>query len=251
MAENWLIFPMKSIKIILYIIGGAGVLLIFGFFAFLLAAGPTTGKYKADIEACIAARANGTAKSITAYICPEGKVANNFDVGYQVVLDQEFKKLDKEVISQLRDYQGQRTRQPIDVNKKLVNWFDETWPNAKDGFPMKYTDICSNLSTEWNPLREVVLSFSGGVSTDGNAGQFLFGASSCEALVKQKMSAYRTMGELIGTRNTVQSYTDDKDIFVDTLNENYQNFLMQWTIYIGELARIKSKWNIKTRTQNG
>jgi hypothetical protein len=64
------------------------------------------------------------------------------------------------------------------------------------------------------------------------------------------MTAYRDMARLIGTQNTVQSYIADKDVFVDKLNQNYESFLMQWTIYVGELSRIKSKWNLKTKTQN-
>ncbi|MDQ1344163.1 MAG: hypothetical protein QG650_883 [Patescibacteria group bacterium] len=28
----------------------------------------------------------------------------------------------------------------------------------------------------------------------------------------------------------------------------YRNFLMKWTVYIGELSRIKDKWNEKTPT---
>lgn len=52
-------------------------------------------------------------------------------------------------------------------------------------------------------------------------------------------------------KNTSQTFIDDKEKFVDNLNDSYQNFMMQWTIYIGELSRIKSKWNIKTKTQNG
>jgi hypothetical protein len=65
------------------------------------------------------------------------------------------------------------------------------------------------------------------------------------------MGAYRDMGYLIGLKNATESYQDDKATFVTELNTQYENFLMQWTVYIGELARIKSKWNIKTKTQNG
>lgn len=89
------------------------------------------------------------------------------------------------------------------------------------------------------------------MTTDGGVPQFLFGSKSCNALVDQKSSAYRDIGYLVGVKNMSDTAVEDKEEFVDKLNENYEKFLFQWTTYIGELARIKSKWNIKTRIQNG
>lgn len=79
-------------------------LLIGGFFVFLLAT-DGTAEYKQKIEDCLQKRAAGTAKSITDYICPEGKVTNSFDIAYQVVLDIEFRKLDKKVKQALSAFQ--------------------------------------------------------------------------------------------------------------------------------------------------
>lgn len=101
------------------------------------------------------------AKSITEYVCPEGKVTNEFDVAYQVVLDLEFKKLDKEVKQAIKGFQGKKVRQSTDVNKQLVDWFDETGPNAKESFTSKYRKVCEDLETEGNPVREVVKAYSG------------------------------------------------------------------------------------------
>ena len=110
--------------------------------------------------------------------------------------------------------------------------------------------ICQDLQSPNNPVSKVVRSFSGS-TTDGATSDFLYGGQGCIALVNAKMSAYRDMGYLIGLKNATESYKDDKATFVTSINAQYENFLMQWTLYIGELARIKSKWNIKTKTQNG
>ena len=75
-----------------------------GFFVFILATDGSSA-YKGKIEDCLAKRKAGTAKSITEYVCPEGKVQNEFDVAYQVVLDSEFKKLDKEVKQAIKGFQ--------------------------------------------------------------------------------------------------------------------------------------------------
>ena len=132
-----------------------------------------------------------------------------------------------------------------------MEWFDETGPNPEKSFTAKYRGICEDLQKEGNPLAEVVKSYEGGVTTDGAAQEFLFGNASCNALVDQKMKAYRDIGYLVGVKNMSQTAVEDKAEFVGVINEQYEKFLLQWTTYIAELARIKSKWNIKTRIQNG
>lgn len=226
-------------------------LLVGGFFVFIMAAGETAG-YKQKVEACLKAREPGGAgaKSITDYVCPEGRVDSQHDIAYQVVLDLAFRKLDKELTEELKAFQGQKVKQSTDVNTKLVDWFDETGVNADKSYTARYKQICKDLGNENNPVGAVVKAFTG-VTTDGTTGEFLYGENSCTQLVDQKKAAYRDIAYLIGIKNASDTIVEDKARFVDKLNDNYQNFLMQWTIYVGELSRIKSKWNIKTKTQNG
>lgn len=82
------------------------ILLFGGFFAFLMA-DDNSAEYKQKIDACIAARMPDGAgpKSITDYVCPEGLTAAPHDVAYQVVLDLEFRKMDKELKKELQAYQ--------------------------------------------------------------------------------------------------------------------------------------------------
>ena len=135
------------------------------------------------------------------------------------------------------------------TNNQLVEWFDMTGPKAQDSYPAKYLAVCQDLTNPDNPLAKTIRSL-GGATTDSAAGEFLYGGTACPRLVESKMAAYRDMGYLIGLKGATESYKDDKEKFIDSLNTEYQNFIMQWTIYIGELSRIKSKWNIKTKTQN-
>jgi hypothetical protein len=225
------------------------VLLLGGFVVFVFAAGPDT-ELKSKYEQCVTARANGTAASISDFVCPAGKVGSQYDIAYQIAVDIAFKKLDKEVETALQGYQWEKSKDPVAVNTKLVDWFDATGPKAKDSFPAKYRAICQDLQSPGNPVAKVVNTFSWS-TTDSTTGEFLYGGQACLALVDAKMGAYRDMGYLIGLKNATESYQDDKATFVTELNTQYENFLMQWTVYIGELARIKSKWNIKTKTQNG
>lgn len=131
-----------------------------------------------------------------------------------------------------------------------MDWFDSTGPNSEKSFTSKYQKICQDVQSDGNPIGAVVKAYTGGVTTDGQTTEFLYDNNSCMSLVATKMAAYRDIGYLIGLKNINQTFIEDKEQFVDILNEEYQNFLMQWTIYVGELSRIKSKWNIKTKIQN-
>jgi hypothetical protein len=216
---------------------------------FIFAAGPDA-ELNGKFEQCVTARANGTSGAISDFVCPSGKVQSQYDIAYQIAVDIAFKKLDKEVEQALQEYQWKKSKDPVVVNTQLVDWFDATGPKAKDSFPAKYAAICQDLQSPDNPVTKVVNTFSWS-TTDGNTSEFLYDGDACLALVRAKMGVYRDMGYLIGLKNATQSYKDDKAIFVTSLNSEYEKFLLQWTIYIGELARIKSKWNIKTKTQNG
>jgi hypothetical protein len=226
-------------------------LLVGGFFVFLLADNSTAG-YQQKIEACIAARLPSGAgpKSITDYICPEGQVVAPHDVAYQVVLDLEFRKIDQEIQKELLAFQWDKVKKSTDVSAKLVDWFDMTGPNFEKSYTAKYQKICQDIQSEGNPINAVLRVYSGGVTTDGQTAEFLYDNNACMALVAKKVAAYRDIGYLIGLKNINQTFIEDKEKFIDVINEEYQNFLMQWTIYIGELSRIKSKWNIKTKIQN-
>ena len=99
---------VSILKTFLKFIGGlilaVIVLLIGGFAVFVLAAGPDTD-LKSKFEQCVEARANGTAQSISDFICPSGKVSSQYDIAYQIAVDIAFRKLDREVETALQGYQ--------------------------------------------------------------------------------------------------------------------------------------------------
>ncbi len=134
------------------------------------------------------------------------------------------------------------------MSTKIKNWFDLTSPSPT--YFKRYLKVCSDLETAGNPLRETIASFSGGVTTDGATPVFLQGGNQCQGLAQTKMNAYRDIALLIATSNVVTSYSNDTASFTTKLKDQYENFLTEWMIYIGELARIKDKWPSKTKIQN-
>lgn len=168
------------------------------------------------------------------------------DVAYRVILDLEFKKTDKEAEGKLKEMQARTGKDFVKMDQDTANWFDTTSEDSE--FYKKYSKTCADLSDPKNPLRQTVESFSGGVSTDGSTAFFAGNQASCDSLTERKLAGYRAASRIFTAQNVADSYKSDKKDFVDQLKDLYRNFLMKWMVYVGELSRIKDKWNEKTPT---
>ncbi len=217
-----------------------------GFFPMAANAG-----YEGQIVACLEARKKGQAKTIQDYVCPEGIIGDQ-DVAYQVVLDLEFKKIDKDADSRLRSMQSQMGKDFVTMDHEIVNAFDTT--SEKSEFPNRYGAICSDLNDPKSVLRQTVDAFDasklGSVTTDSATSSFAGNRKWCDALTANKLAAYKSASRLFAEQNVVESYVRDKNEFTGALKKEYGNFLMKWMVYIGEISRIKSKWPNKTPKHN-
>lgn len=207
------------------------------------------GAYVGEICKCLEARQPGGAgaKSITDYVCAEG-IMGDQDVAYRVILDLEFKKTDKEAEGKLKEMQARTGKDFVKMDTDVANWFDTTSPDSE--FNKKYSKTCADLSDPKNVMRQTVESLSGGVSTDGSTSIFAGNQDSCDKLVSKKLAGYKDAARLFEAQNVADSFKSDKKDFVDQLKDIYRNFLMKWMVYIGELSRIKDKWNEKTPNVN-
>lgn len=169
------------------------------------------------------------------------------DVAYRVILDLEFKKTDKEAEGRLKQMQAATGNNFVSMETDVTNWFDTT--SADSEFNQKYMKTCSDLSDPKSVLRQTVESMSG-VTTDGSTSFFAGNQEKCGSLVKTKLAGYKSAARLFAQQNVADSYKSDKKDFIDKLKDIYRNFLMKWMVYIGELSRIKSKWNEKTPNVN-
>lgn len=208
----------------------------------------TKGAYVGQICDCLKARQPGGAgaKSITDYVCPE-PIMGDADVAYRVILDLEFKKTDKEAEGKLKQMQAATGNDFVKMDTDITNWFDTT--SADSEFHQKYSKTCADLSDPKSVLRQTVESMSG-VTSDGSTSFFAGNQERCDSLTKTKLAGYKSAARLFAQQNVADSYKSDKKDFIDQLKDIYRNFLMKWMVYIGELSRIKSKWNEKTPTVN-
>jgi hypothetical protein len=172
------------------------------------------------------------------------------DVAYQVILDLEFQKIDKDADGRLRQMQARTGKDFVEMDREVTNWFDTT--SEKSEFYERYSKVCSDLSDSKNVLRQTVEAFGSGesVSTDSQTVQFSGNSAWCDSLVVGKLSAYKGAARIFVQNNVVKSYKEDKRDFVGRLKKEYENFLMKWMVYLGELSRIKDKWINKTPRHN-
>lgn len=210
-----------------------------------------TGKHAAKVCQCLEARlpetpASGGPASIEEFNCPQG-VMGDYDVAYRVILDLEFREIDKQAEAKLREVQGRGGKNFAETDKDVSNWFDET--SADREFYKKYSGICSDLSNPDSVLGQAVAAF-GSVPADGGTASFAGNKRSCDALTSRKLRGFSDSAKLLGYNNIKDSNVSDKKDFVDKLKDFYKKFIWKWTIYIGELGRIKDKWNEKTPTVN-
>ena len=132
-------------------------LLLTGFVVFhAFAVNTTESQYSAKIYECIDAAKRGQAKTIQDFVCPEG-VSVSQDIAYQVVLDLEFQKIDKEVKASLKAFQELKGKDVLKMNEQIKDWFDLT--GTKPGYLARYLVVCNDLSKDGNPLRETIKAF--------------------------------------------------------------------------------------------
>lgn len=199
---------------------------------------PRASQYSWQIDECIKANAAGTAKTITTYVCPGGKLMSQ-QVAFQAILDLEFQKIDREVEVDLKSIQSGSTKDIGAVDTYIKSLFDETSiPEGK--YPKKYRQICDQT------IRNEAIKHFGKISTDFDTKNFVAGQTACNILVDKKISAYRNTGWLLGESAVINSYRKDKHTYITKLKDLYEKFLNKWTIYIGQIGRIKSKWPSKT-----
>ena len=117
-----------------------------------------TGAHVGKICQCLEVRRPGGAgaKSITDFVCPETTMGDQ-DVAYRVVLDLEFKEIDKKAEAKLKEMQARTGKDFVDMDQDTANWFVTTSTDSE--FYKQYSKTCADLSDPKNPLRQTVESF--------------------------------------------------------------------------------------------
>jgi hypothetical protein len=194
--------------------------------------------YKSQIDQCNTANKNWTTKSIEDFVCITG---TNEQVAYQVILDWEFKKLDKQMdkfIEDLEEYKNVyfwRNRQ-----KTYIDWINDIH-SKRDYFYKEYKKLC------WiNIIEQSIACMNDWRTSIQNAKQFFSNKwTPCEELINKKLEIYDDIAFSVLMFNKQQIKEDDKKTYDQWQRRNYNKLIDIMMINLWYLERIWQKWPSK------
>ena len=193
-----------------------------------------TCEYKAKVKECQDALKNQTSRSLD-YICSQW---NETQILLQIILDDEFKKIDKKVESYLSNLEKSKNKffWP-DSQKTLIEWVDEIQKKLgvydEWSFWRQYLDVCwgvifSKAETCWESFAKV------------DAAKY-FKESDCQNLVLTKMAVYNQIAWNVLALNKLQVDKDLKKKNTQQRRTKYDKLLELIAINIGYMERVRKK----------
>ncbi len=194
-------------------------------------------EYKWKIDQCIEAQ-NWNTKSIEDFVCITW---NKEEITYQVILDMEFKKIDKKMDKYMEN---------LENNKSTYFW---VWASKT------YIDAVNDIHDIWNQFKAdffelcsdtiitKVLSCSASKKTTivEWLKYFLYEWSSCKKLAEKKVSIFKDVSFSVLMLNKMQISADDKKLYDQWQRSNYDHLLDIMMINLWYIERIWQKWPSK------
>lgn len=223
----------------------AYILIVFQVFWFIPVFWDESCPYTGMFEECVEANKSWSARSIEDFVCPETQ--NTAEMMYQIVLDQEFKKIDKEVYNQCKnlekskDYffwenQQESFLKGVDFIESKFSPFGEYWG--------KYNELC-NGSNEKGILMITTKCLWG--STPLSETKDFFLQSTCIGLAESKLAMSREIAYNTMKVNKMQVRKDEKKKFFQSRRWKYGDLIDMMLQNIGYMERIWKKWNVKIK----
>jgi len=191
-------------------------------------------KYSWQINECNSANIKWNTKSIDDFVCI---VWTKEDVTYQVVLDEEFKKIDKEMDKYIENLEKNKNLYFWKSKKRTyIDWVNDIHKNSAY-FTEKYTNVC------WEPLIENVISCMPWWKTSIPSAEnfFLNKWSLCKRLIEKKMEIYNQIAFSVLMLNKQQINADEKKIYDQWQRRNYDKLLDIMMINLWYIERIWQK----------
>lgn len=205
-------------------------------------------EYIWDFKRCISERQNWNNRSIVDFVCINWN-ESDFNIMSQIVLDKEFKKIDKDVEKFLKDlekdkdyYFGKNAEKnfidAIDLIEKIFD--DEDWEFAK-----KYSELCSI----WI-LEKTLSCFPDWISITNasiNIWKPSWDWNTCKSLYKTKINIFKKVAYNVLKLNKLSVRKDNKKIYQKENRWNYENLIDLININVRYMERIWKKWPSKTK----
>lgn len=204
-------------------------------------------QYKSEFEQCLDANKDWSTRTIEDFVCLASN--NHFEVMAQIILDKEFKKIDKEVdeyFQNLEDnksyYFGKNSKEPftnaIDLIESKFDIYGDFW--------MKYAWVCWATSTQW-VLQKTLNCFWWKMPSDEST-RFFLSDTSCKNLIQTKLEVNKQVAYDVLKLNKHQIKKDEDKLYMQNERNKYDKLLEIIMVNVGYLERIWKKWPSKTKS---
>lgn len=203
--------------------------------------------YEWEFQLCKQANKDGSTRGIEDFVCLSSN--NSFDIMGQIILDKNFKEIDREVEEYLESLQKNKdyffwpnAQQPF------VDAVDEVeWIFSKYGtFWKKYWDVCSVVSAE-GVLQQTLQCFWWVMPSVYTLRYFWWSDTSCQNLIGVKLEINKQVAYDILKLNKAQVKKDEDKKYFQKERDMYDTLLEIIMVNVGYLERIWKKWPSKTK----
>lgn len=197
-------------------------------------------KYTWEIDKCMKAQYTWNQKSIEDFVCINSD--DRWKITYQIILDKEFKKIDKKMDKYLENLEKNKNIYFwVWAQKNYIDWINDIH-DMWDKFRDQYLNLCTSS------ILESAISCSEGNTNDdkkveiANAiGYFKDDWTSCSKLVNKKISIYEDVAFWVLMLNKQQIKADEKKTYDQWERSNYDHLLDIMMINIWYIERIWQK----------
>lgn len=223
------------------------------FFVFLISVWQTYAcEYKSQSDRCTAAQNPNTTRSIQDFVC-----SFNPDPQYrlvQIILDMEFKKIDKKVMKFLQDLEKDKdkffwknaTKIKIDPLVDALDFVEYKLNFIDWEFAREYQELCNKTirdkvincigKDEWVKATNAILVLKS-INTP----------SVCQEIYKNKLEIYESIAINVLKLNKLSIRKDNKKTYQQENRWNYEKLIDYININVWYMERIWKKWPSKTK----
>lgn len=205
-------------------------------------------KYASEINSCRELNKKWDNRSIdaeTEYVCIPSQSLEK--IAYNVVLDKEFKEVDKDVLIYLTNLEAQKdtyfgasTGTIFDAVKDLDDLFSKKW----EWFYAQYEDLCQNN------ILKITMDCLWWKTAINNARDFIassFDSNTCLDLAKTKLDIYHQIALNMLKLDKEQIARDERKKFTQAQRTKYDKLMDSMTWNMNYVEKINAKWNVVTK----
>lgn len=213
-------------------------------------------KYKSEIERCRDANKTWTNRSIdpeTDFVCIASQ--NMEQIAYTVILDKEFKDIDKQMLDYLIKLDQDKDKYFSNASKETM--YDAVsilqkmfWETSDEWFYVLYKSLCSS---DKNIILTKTMDCLWGKTSILNAKEFIdnrYEENTCLDLAKTKLDIYYQVALNVIKLNKAQVLKDERKKYTQKQRIKYDKLIDDMTLNMNYIEKINAKWNVYSKSVN-